>query len=461
MALANGDKAAICSVIVAVAVVLGLIAYDPYYTKGVAEVPSASHSNSAPAASETNATTTADAVAISAAQNATTAAATTAAATTPIVLATTESQTAEKESADVNDGLSVAAVVSATVVVPGPANPDATAEPETLAPASPLLDCSVPSSIPQDSQLGWSSILLDHGLQPLAGKTISWQISPGGRSFTAVTQADGTATAAVNLIGISPGIYNVTAALDGNPGNATVSCTQSFEIVHTTSSSSGGRTFTVAQEGSAADAEGPGLKITAPIDGQQIPGSSFGVPVRVEGTASDASNMASVEVRWTANWGLTGYRIATPAGQNDWSTWSYDGIKFDTQGEKKILVKATDVAGNKSWKVVTFSILFASDKITTNITDGQAIPGTGSGDATLHLTGTATKFDPAGVQKVEVRTDLSGYNPAVPDAPGDWSAWSYDVTFPTSGSHQVIVRVTDNAGTAYWLVTNVTVQPAP
>lgn len=191
------------------------------------------------------------------------------------------------------------------------------------------------------------------------------------------------------------------------------------------------------------------LKITSPT-GEPIPGSSSGVLVKVTGTASDASNIASVEVRWTATWGLTGYRMATPTEPNNWSSWSYDGIKFTTSGEKRILVKATDGMGNSKWKVVTFTVEFTEDKISTSVTEGAVV------GATLHVTGAATAFQ-AGVQKVEVRTDLSGYSLATPDSP-DWSAWSHDLTFTTSGPLQVIVRVTDNAGKMFWLTTNVTVQ---
>ncbi|AIF84445.1 hypothetical protein NTE_02393 [Candidatus Nitrososphaera evergladensis SR1] len=434
MALANGDKAALCSVIVAAGVVLALIAYGGPLLKDNKA------SNSAPASSETSSGESQEGSASNNdVQNAAAMLENTATTTTMPIAETTETGT--KKEVAISDGMTLV-----DNVVTGPPLPDGVSvEPETATanPDSLVLDCSVPASISQDSQSGWSAILLDSSLQPVSGRTIVWQVSPGSHSFSSVTKPDGTAAPAIDLSGLAPGTYSVTAALDGNTA---ASCTEPFEIIQATTP--------VHHSSFAGDVTVPELKITAPANGQLLNGSSFGVPVRVEGTASDASNIASVEVRWTAAWGLTGYRMATPAGPDNWSNWSYDGIKFDTPGEKTILAKATDNVGNKKWKVVTFTVSFTKDKITTNPSEGAVV------SSPLHVTGTATDFA-RGVQKVEVRTDVSGYGQAVPDTPGDWSSWSYNVTFTTSGSHQVIVRVTDNAGNTYWKTTNVIVQPGP
>nr|WP_294806842.1 hypothetical protein [uncultured Nitrososphaera sp.] len=437
MALANGDKAAICSVVVAVGVVLGLIVYGPY-VKDKAPIPvlsSSNNNNSTPVL--INETPGVPQEGSAREQNNMTQEST----TTPIA------QTGENKEPAINDGLTLVDMVDSSVVSPPQPDPDAAVEPKTIMPAQPVLDCSVPASVPQDSQLNWSAILLDSSLQPAAGQTIAWQVSPGGYSFSSVTQTDGTAATAVNLSGIAPGIYNVTATFDGNLGKAM--CTVPLEItkIHSSSNMMPG-----SSSAPGGDIIGPELKITSPI-GPKASGSSSGVFVKVTGTASDASNIARVEVRWTATWGLTGYRMATPTEPNNWSSWSYDGIKFTTEGEKTILVKATDGMGNSKWKVVTFTVEFTEDKISTSVREGAVV------GATLHLTGTATKFNTGqGVQTVEVRTDLSGYEQATPDTPGDWSVWSHDLTFTTNGPHQVIVRVTDNAGKMYWLTTNVTVQ---
>lgn len=435
MALANGDKAAICSVVVAVGVVLGLIAYGPY-VKDEAPFPvlSSSNNNSAPVLINETPDEPQEGSAASEQNNITQES-----TTTPIA------RTEENKEPAINDNLTLVDMVDSSVVSPPQPDPDAAVEPKTVMPAQPVLDCSVPASVPQDSQLNWSAILLDSSLQPAAGQTIAWQVSPGDYSFSSVTKPDGTTATAVNLSGISPGTYNVTAIFDGNLGKAT--CLAPLEITKIHSSSN----IMPGSSSPGGDVIGPELKITSPI-GPTKSGSSSGVFVKVTGTASDASNIARVEVRWTATWGLTGYRMATPTEPSNWSSWSYDSIKFTTAGEKRILVKATDGMGNSKWKVVTFTVEFTEDKISTSITEG-AIVGT-----TLHVTGTATAFN-AGVQKVEVRTDLSGYGQADPKALGDWSAWSHDLTFTTNGPHQVIVRVTDNAGKMYWLTTNVTVQP--
>jgi hypothetical protein len=435
MTLANGDKAAICSVVVAVGVVLGLIVYGPYM-KDNAPIPvlsSSNNNNSTPVL--INETPGEPQEGSAREQNGITQEST----TTPIA------QIGENKEPAINDDLTLVDMVDSSVVSPPQPDPDVAVEPKTIQPAKPVLDCSVPASVPQDSQLNWSAILLDSSLQPAAGQTIVWQVSPGNYSFASVTHPDGTAATAVNLSGISLGTYNVTATFDGNLGKAM--CTVPLEITKIHSSSN---IMPGSSSSPGGDVIGPELKITSPT-GPKVPGSSSGVLVKVTGTASDASKIASVEVRWTATWGLTGYRMATPAGPNDWSSWSYDGIKFTTEGEKHILVKATDGMGNSKWKVVTFTIEFTEDKISTSITEGALV------GSSLHITGTTAKFS-AGVQKVEVRTDLSGYNLVTPDTPGDWSAWSHDLTFPTSGPYQVIVRVTDSVGKMFWLTTNVTVQ---
>jgi hypothetical protein len=445
MALANGDKAAICSGIVAVGVVLGLIAYSPSL-KDKVSIPLPA--NSAPGGNETSGEPQGGSAGEQSAEKleSTT--------TTPIAQMEPGTGTEKEKQKALNDNLTLGVVVDSIVTTPPPLpNSALSVEPATAAANDSLvIDCSVPASIPQNSQSGLSAILLDSHLKPVAGKTIVWHMSPGNYSFTSVTRSDGTAAPVLDLSGTAPRTYNVTATLDGDPKTA---CTGSSEIAKTD-------TTLIIHHGSGSDLPGPSggdltgpqLKITTPAARELINGSSFGVSVKVAGTAVDASGLASVEVRWTAKWGLTGYRMATPAGPSNWSTWSYDDIKFDTAGEKTILVKVTDGIGNKSWKAVTFNVSFTTDKISTSVSEGAVVT------SPLHVTGTATDFG-AGVQKVEVRTDLSGYGTVVQDAPGDWSAWSYDVTFTTRGPHQIIVRVTDNAGNTYWQTTNVTVQSGP
>ncbi len=64
--------------------------------------------------------------------------------------------------------------------------------------------------------------------------------------------------------------------------------------------------------------------------------------------------------------------------------------------------------------------------------------------AVLHLKGTASDFG-SGVRLVEVGTENSKYMPAMPISTDDWSRWTFSHVFST-GSHEILVRATDNAG---------------
>ncbi|HVX03464.1 MAG TPA: discoidin domain-containing protein [Nitrososphaera sp.] len=70
--------------------------------------------------------------------------------------------------------------------------------------------------------------------------------------------------------------------------------------------------------------------------------------------------------------------------------------------------------------------------------------------ATVNIEGTATDFG-SGVRIVEVRTDDMPYTPVIPASPKDWSSWSQYLTL-TAGTHDIVVRATDNAGNQQWEV---------
>ncbi len=318
-----------------------------------------------------------------------------------------------------------------------------------------ILECSVPDRIRRGSTAGFSAILFDSNLRSMPNQTIVWTISPGNYSFTSITRLDGTTEVNPDLSGLAQGVYDVSATLMDQEG---IACTDSFAL---TLSGGGGSS---SSNDSATSDDGitkPELRITMPSVGDVYSGqSSGGIPVFVTGTAADDSSIQSVEVRWTAWYGLTGYRMANPNGPDDWSTWEYDLIKFNTEGAKTILVKATDKEGNKSWKAVTFDVVFTIDntKPLVAITapeEGSIITGQADG-VTVTVSGTASDIY-TGVQNVEVRTDLTGYEQAIQTSADGWSTWSHDVTFTTSGPHQIIARVTDNAGNMQWYITNVTV----
>ncbi len=341
---------------------------------------------------------------------------------------------------------------------PEPADAESLPVSEEMAlPAEPaetgaILECSVPDSIEENSMLAMSAILFDTDLQPLASRTVAWSISPGGYNFTSVTQSDGTTELVADISDLAQGQYGVSAVFDAD-SESPASCAESLEITDDDNGS----------HRRNSDVTKPALAITSPMPGDVVDGPSSGVMTHVTGiSADDKAGVKNVEVRWTAWWGLTGYRNAAPLSPGDWSSWSYD-IEFNTDGPKSVLVKSTDGAGNKSWKLTTFDISFVTDdtKPVISITaPAQASEFEDSpGGVTVHVTGTASDFY-TGVQTVEVRTDSAAYVQATPDAPGDWSSWYCDVTFATSGPHQITARVTDNAGNTQWQTIDVTVLPS-
>lgn len=317
-----------------------------------------------------------------------------------------------------------------------------------------ILECSVPDRIGRGSTASFSAILFDSNLRSMPNQTIVWTISPGNNSFTSITQFDGTTEVTPDLSDLAPGIYDVSATpMDQED----VACIDSFAL---TRGSGGGSRPSNDSTTSGDDITKPELRITMPTVGDVYSGqSSGGIPVFVTGTAADDSGIQSVEVRWTAWYGLTGYRMANPNGPDDWSTWEYDLIKFDTEGSKRILVKATDEEGNKSWKAVTFDVVFTTDNTKPFVAitapdEGSIITGPAEG-VTVTVSGTASDIY-TGVQNVKVRTDLTGYEQAIQTSDG-WSTWSYDVTFTTSGPRQIVARVTDNVGNMQWHIRNVIV----
>jgi hypothetical protein len=311
-----------------------------------------------------------------------------------------------------------------------------------------VLECSVPSSIEEGSNLTLSAILFDMDLQPVVGKTIAWSISPGSYNFTSMTQPDGTTELVADLSDLAPGQYGVAAVFD----DGSASCAASLLVTHDHGS-----------RGRTPDTTKPALAIISPALGDNIGGPTSGVAAHVTGTSSDdRSGINNVQLRWTPWYGdLTGYRTASPLNPGDWSSWSYD-IKFNTDGPKRVLVRSTDDAGNKSWKLTTFDISFVTDDTKplvsiTSPTQGSEFEDIGG--SVIHITGTASDMH-SGVQMVEVRTDSAVYVLATPVAPDDWSSWQCDVTFATAGLHQITAKVTDNAGNTQWRTIDVTILPA-
>lgn len=77
----------------------------------------------------------------------------------------------------------------------------------------------------------------------------------------------------------------------------------------------------------------------------------------------------------------------------------------------------------------------------------------------ISITGSASDFG-SGIRTVEVRTDDTPYVPATPASPGDWSMWTRSLALH-AGTHDIVVRATDNAGNQQWDVTVVRVFQEP
>jgi peptidoglycan/xylan/chitin deacetylase (PgdA/CDA1 family) len=223
-------------------------------------------------------------------------------------------------------------------------------------------------------------------------------------------------------------------------------------------------TVTDASNNSASDVQSvtivdtvkPIVTVTSPANNAVVTGPSGAVPVTFTGTASDAnSGVQKVELKS----GSGSYALATPNAPGDWSTWSM-GMIFATQGQHTITVRVTDNAGNVQLSTMKVNIAFGTDstKPVISITsplNGAVISGPVSGVVVL-ITGTASDAN-SGLSTVEVKLGSGGYKSATPNAPGDWSTWSRQISITSSGTYTVIARATDNVGNQQWAVVTFTV----
>jgi len=201
----------------------------------------------------------------------------------------------------------------------------------------------------------------------------------------------------------------------------------------------------------------PAVKITSPTEGQSVVNGT----VPVTGTSSDetsGSGVKIVQVRVDSG----SYQTATPKAAGDWSTWSIN-LNIPTPGSHKIQARATDNAGNSNWYSVNINVGATAPEPTpadttkpivkiTSPANGATLPG----NSTIHVTGIASDAD-SGVKTVQVHVDTGTYQTATPNAPGDWSTWSIDLTITTPGTHKIQARATDNAGNQNWNSIGVTI----
>ncbi len=246
-----------------------------------------------------------------------------------------------------------------------------------------------------------------------------------------------------------------TAPLVQNDASSNGFPVGSTSVVWTATDSSG-NSASAGQEVVLGDFVKPSMTFASPTNGADL---QVGVALEVKGTASDSGlGVQKVEVRAKDPDGfLTSYQVATPKAAGDWSSWSTFRT-FAKAGVYTIYGKVTDNVGNLNWQTISVSVIIVGAdtakpllKITSPPT-GTSVTGPLSEGAGMIIAGTA--FDSgSGIQKVEVRTisssGSSSYKLAIP-ASTDWSSWTHDQLFTSSGTYTISVRAMDNAGIFQW-----------
>jgi hypothetical protein len=100
----------------------------------------------------------------------------------------------------------------------------------------------------------------------------------------------------------------------------------------------------------------PLVSITSPVNGTALTvKSDRGIFwINVTGTSFDAdSNIKTVEVFMED----FPYKLANPKSEGDWSTWSFSDF-VTSAGEKLIVARATDNAGNMQWFPINVTAIF-------------------------------------------------------------------------------------------------------
>ena len=108
------------------------------------------------------------------------------------------------------------------------------------------------------------------------------------------------------------------------------------------------------------DKVGPAITITSPAANAQISGAFSGTTVTVEGAASDASGIASVQLFLNGNPLANGN--ARPKVGADWSTWTSNIVITDS-GFHTIKAKAMDTLGNVSEATIAVNVTLMPDVV--------------------------------------------------------------------------------------------------
>jgi parallel beta-helix repeat protein len=114
--------------------------------------------------------------------------------------------------------------------------------------------------------------------------------------------------------------------------------------------------------------EDPTVQITKPVQGSTL---ADGTTITVEGTAFDRGHVKVVKVRVDDG----PYKITTPNGDGDWSTWSTT-VDITATGSHTIVAKVYDKAGHYSWNRVPIVIANSSSNSNDTSTSGNSPPPT-------------------------------------------------------------------------------------
>src|SRR4029079_7465878 len=116
----------------------------------------------------------------------------------------------------------------------------------------------------------------------------------------------------------------------------------------------------------SAYAEDPTVQITTPVQGSPL---AAGTAIAVEGTAFDDGHVKVVKVRVDDG----PYKVTTPKGDGDWSTWSTT-VDITATGSHTIVAKVYDKAGHESWNRVPIVIANGSSSSNETSTSGNSPP---------------------------------------------------------------------------------------
>ena len=198
-------------------------------------------------------------------------------------------------------------------------------------------------------------------------------------------------------------------------------------------------TYTVPEK-APADTTRPGITITAPTEGQQLPYGTTNV--LASGTASDNVGVTLVEV---SNDGIN-WQSAT-------GTTSWTATLSVLVGSNIIRARAKDAASNIGTAMVNISVLSPPADIqrpTITITQPTEAASFPSGTVQVDISGTAS--DNVGVTLVEISSHGGSWTPATGTSP-----WTANIPVQT-GSNMIHARASDAALNTKEITVNITVE---